>query len=194
MRALPFGFPKLMVSTVASGDTKPYVETKDICMMPSVVDIAGLNHVSRRILSNAAGAICGMVASEEAGALEEKPAIAATMFGVTTPCVTSRAADARAGRVRSPGLSRHRRRRPSDGAVDRRRRISGVLDMTTTELADELVGGVMSAGPHRLEAAGRKGIPQLVCPGAIDMVNFGPAGDGAGPSSGTAICTSTIPP
>ena len=89
MRALPYGFPKLMVSTVASGDIKPYVGITDICMMPSVLDIAGLNHVSRRIISNAAGAICGMVASEPAVALDEKPAIAATMFGVTTPCVTA---------------------------------------------------------------------------------------------------------
>ena len=89
MRALPYGFPKLMVSTLASGDTKPYVGMKDICMMPSVVDIAGLNRVSRRILSNAAGAICGMVACEPAAPFEAQPAIAATMFGVTTPCVTA---------------------------------------------------------------------------------------------------------
>jgi uncharacterized protein (UPF0261 family) len=88
MRALPYGFPKLMVSTLAAGDTKPYVGIKDICMMPSVLDIAGLNRVPRRILSNAAGAICGMAACELAP-FEEKPAIAATMFGVTTPCVTA---------------------------------------------------------------------------------------------------------
>jgi uncharacterized protein (UPF0261 family) len=174
MRALPYGFPKVMVSTLASGDVRPYVGTTDICMMPSVLDIAGLNHVSRRIISNAAGAICGMVASEAAVALDEKPAIAATMFGVTTPCVTAARhileesgyevlvfhATGAGGQAMEKLIE--------DGAV------RAVLDITTTELADELVGGVMSAGAHRLEAAGRKGIPQLVCPGAIDMVNFGP--------------------
>jgi uncharacterized protein (UPF0261 family) len=175
MRALPCGFPKLMVSTVASGDTKPYVGTKDICMMPSVLDIAGLNRVSRRILSNAAGAICGMVSSAPAGALDEKPSIAATMFGVTTPCVMTarRSLEQRGYEVlvfHATGTGGQAMEELiEDGAF------RAVLDMTTTELADELVGGVMSAGPHRLEAAGRKGIPQLVCPGAIDMVNFGPA-------------------
>jgi uncharacterized protein (UPF0261 family) len=174
MRALPYGFPKLMVSTVASGDTKPYLGTKDICMMPSVLDIAGLNRVSRRILSNAAAAICGMVASESAGTLEEKPAIAATMFGVTTPCVTAARAifEERGYEVlvfHATGTGGQAMEQLiEEGAFQ------AVLDITTTELADELVGGVMSAGPHRLEAAGNKGIPQLVCPGAIDMVNFGP--------------------
>lgn len=174
MRGLPYGFPKLMVSTVASGDTNPYVGTKDICMMPSVVDIAGLNHVSRRILSNAAGAIWGMVAAEP-NVLAEKPAIAATMFGVTTPCVTvaRHALEQRGFEVlvfHATGVGgKAMEQLIEDGAF------KAVLDLTTTELADEVVGGVMSAGPHRLEAAGRKGIPQLVCPGAIDMVNFGPA-------------------
>lgn len=175
MRALPFGFPKLMVSTVASGNTSPYVGTKDICMMPSVVDIAGLNHVSRRILGNAAAAICGMVGSELDSAVDERPAIATTMFGVTTPCVTNarRVLEGRGYEVlvfHATGVGgRAMEQLIEDGAF------RAVLDLTTTELADELVGGVMSAGPHRLEAAGRKGIPQVVCPGAIDMVNFGPA-------------------
>jgi uncharacterized protein (UPF0261 family) len=174
MRALPYGFPKLMVSTVASGDIRPYVGTKDICMMPSVVDIAGLNRVTRRILSNAAGVICGMVNAAQAEALDQKPSIGATMFGVTTPCVTAARrileesgyevlvfhATGTGGQAMEQLIE--------DGAF------RAVLDLTTTEIADELVGGVMSAGPHRLEAAGRKGIPQLVCPGAIDMVNFGP--------------------
>ncbi len=174
MRALPYGFPKLMVSTLAAGDTRPYVGTRDICMMPSVLDIAGLNRVSRRILSNAAGAICGMVAAEQAIAPGQKPSIAATMFGVTTPCVTAarRVLEARGYEVlvfHATGTGgRAMEQLIEDGAF------LAVLDLTTTELADELVGGVMSAGPHRLEAAGRKGIPQLVCPGAIDMVNFGP--------------------
>ena len=174
MRALPYGFPKLMVSTLAAGDTRPYVGTRDICMMPSVLDIAGLNRVSRRILSNAAGAICGMVAAEQATAPDQKPSIAATMFGVTTPCVTAarRVLEARGYEVlvfHATGTGgRAMEQLIEDGAF------VAVLDLTTTELADELVGGVMSAGPHRLQGAGRKGIPQVVCPGAIDMVNFGP--------------------
>jgi uncharacterized protein (UPF0261 family) len=174
MRALPCGFPKLMVSTLTSGDIKPYVGTTDICMMPSVLDIAGLNQVSRRIIGNAAAAICGMVASEPASFLNQKPAIAATMFGVTTPCVTAarHTLEERGYEVlvfHATGVGGQAMEQLiEDGAF------RAVLDMTTTELADELVGGVMSAGPHRLEAAGRKGIPQLVCPGAIDMVNFGP--------------------
>jgi uncharacterized protein (UPF0261 family) len=175
MRALPCGFPKLMVSTLASGDIKPYVGITDICMMPSVLDIAGLNHVSRRIIGNAAAAICGMVASERAGAAHNQmPAIAATMFGVTTPCVTAarhtleeRGYEVLVFHATGTG-GQAMEQLIEDGAF------RAVLDITTTELADELVGGVMSAGPHRLEAAGRKGIPQLVCPGAIDMVNFGP--------------------
>jgi uncharacterized protein (UPF0261 family) len=174
MRALPFGFPKLMVSTVASGDIRPYVGTRDICMMPSVVDIAGLNYISRRILSNAAAAICGMVSSEPLNISVEKPAIAATMFGVTTPCVTAarRSLEENGYEVlvfHATGIGGKAMEQLIDDGAFR-----AVLDITTTELADELVGGVMSAGPHRLEAAGNKGIPQLVCPGATDMVNFGP--------------------
>jgi uncharacterized protein (UPF0261 family) len=143
-------------------------------MMPSVVDIAGLNRVSRRILSNAAAAICGMVALDSATHPDEKPAVAATMFGVTTPCVTAarRILEENGYEVlvfHATGVGgRAMEQLIEDGAFQ------AVLDVTTTELADELVGGVMSAGPHRLEAAGRTGIPQLVCPGAIDMVNFGP--------------------
>jgi uncharacterized protein (UPF0261 family) len=174
MRALPIGFPKLMVSTLASGDTKPYVGTVDICMMYSVVDIAGLNAVSRRILSNAASAICGMVTRQEVAVAGEKPAIAATMFGVTTPCVT-----AARRRLEEKGYEVTVFHATGSGGQAMEQLIAdgafqGVLDITTTELADELVGGVLSAGPHRLEAAGLKSIPQVVCPGAIDMVNFGP--------------------
>jgi uncharacterized protein (UPF0261 family) len=174
MRSLPAGFPKVMVSTLASGDTRPFVGTKDIAMLYPIVDIAGLNRLSRRILGNAAAAIAGMVNQEDAEDREAKPLIAATMFGVTTPCVTlaRRILEQNgfevlvfhatgAGGQAMEGLI-------ADGYV------AGVLDITTTELADELAGGVMSAGPHRLEAAARKGIPQVVCPGAIDMVNFGP--------------------
>ncbi|HEY6292386.1 MAG TPA: Tm-1-like ATP-binding domain-containing protein [Terriglobia bacterium] len=174
MRLLPAGFPKLMVSTLASGDTRPFVGTKDIAMLYPIVDIAGLNRLSRRILGNAAAAIAGMVNQEVIDDRGSKPLIAATMFGVTTPCVTvaRRILEQSgfevlvfhatgAGGEAMEGLI-------ADGYV------AGVLDITTTELADELAGGVMSAGPHRLEAAARQGIPQVVCPGAIDMVNFGP--------------------
>lgn len=174
MRSLPVGFPKVMVSTLASGDTRPYVGTKDIMMVHSVVDIAGLNVLSRRILGNAAAALAGMVKREEIRTAEAGPLIAATMFGVTTPCVTQARrvleehgfevvvfhATGAGGQAMESLIA--------DGYI------AGVLDITTTELADELAGGVMSAGPHRLEAAGLKGIPQVVCPGAIDMVNFGP--------------------
>ncbi len=174
MRSLPVGFPKVMVSTLASGDTRPYVGTKDITMVHSVVDIAGLNVLSRRILGNAAAALAGMVKREEIRTVEVRPLIAATMFGVTTPCVTQARrvleehgfevvvfhATGAGGQAMESLIA--------DGYI------AGVLDITTTELADELAGGVMSAGPHRLEAAGLKGIPQVVCPGAIDMVNFGP--------------------
>jgi uncharacterized protein (UPF0261 family) len=174
MRTLPIGFPKLMVSTLASGDTKPYVGTSDICMMYSVVDIAGLNAISRRILSNAAAAVCGMVANRKIEVAGERPAVAATMFGVTTPCVT-----AARRRLEEKGYEVVVFHATGSGGQAMERLIEdgafkGVLDITTTELADELVGGVLTAGPHRLEAACRKGIPQVVCPGAIDMVNFGP--------------------
>jgi uncharacterized protein (UPF0261 family) len=143
-------------------------------MMPSVVDISGLNRVSRRILSNAAGAICGMVDAQLTLALDDKPLIAATMFGVTTPCVTAarRLLEERGYEVlvfHATGTGGQAMEQLIEDGT-----IQGVLDLTTTELADELAGGVMSAGPHRLKAAGRRGIPQLVCPGAIDMVNFGP--------------------
>ena len=174
MRALPAGFPKLMVSTLASGDTRPFVGTKDILMMYPIVDIAGLNRLSRRVLGNAAAAIAGMVSQAMAEPVETRPLIAATMFGVTTPCVSAaRRALEQAGcevmvfhATGTGGMAMEEL--VSDGYI------TGVLDITITELADELAGGVMSAGAGRLEAAGKKGIPQVVCAGAIDMVNFGP--------------------
>ena len=173
MQALPVGMPKLIVSTMASGNVAPYVDVKDITMMYSVVDVAGLNRVSRRVLANAAGAICGM-AEQEAGAAEQKPLVAATMFGVTTPCV-----DRVRERIESAGFEmlvfhavgsggRAMESLIADGFV------SGVADVTTTEWCDELVGGVLSAGPTRLDAAAKAGIPQVVSLGALDMVNFGP--------------------
>jgi uncharacterized protein (UPF0261 family) len=173
MRALPVGVPKLMVSTVASGDTRPYVGAVDVTMMYSVVDISGVNTVSARIMANAAGAIAGMV-NATVPPLEEKPLVAASMFGVTTPCVT-RARE----RLEEHGyevLVFHATGAGGESmeALARGGFLAGVLDATTTELADELVGGVLSAGPDRLEAAGAAGVPQVVSLGALDMVNFGP--------------------
>ena len=174
MQALPVGVPKLMVSTLASGDTSPYVQSKDICMMYSVVDIAGINRLSREILANAAGAIVGMVTAETPMVATDKPLIAATMFGVTTPCVTKareilEAAGYEVLVFHATGTGgRAMEDLVKDGFL------AGVLDVTTTELADELVGGILSAGPERLDAAAQAGLPQVIAPGALDMVNFGP--------------------
>jgi len=176
MRALPFGVPKVMVSTVASGDTRPYVGATDIAMLHSIVDIAGINRLSARILSNAGAAIAGMARSyaNYSEPHDTRPLIATTMFGVTTPCVT--AARQRLEELGYEVLVFHAvgtggqsmEALASGGALD------GVLDITTTELADELVGGVFSAGPDRLDAVGAHGVPQVVSLGALDMVNFGP--------------------
>ena len=174
MQAVPVGVPKIMVSTLASGDTSPYVQSKDVCMMYSVVDIAGINRLSRQILANAAGAIVGMVNAEAPAATADKPLIAATMFGVTTQCVTKarevlEAAGYEVLVFHATGTGGQAMEDLVKGGF-----LAGVLDATTTELADELVGGVLSAGPDRLEAAGGAGLPQVVAPGALDMVNFGP--------------------
>ena len=174
MQAVPVGVPKIMVSTLASGDTSPYVQSKDICMMYSVVDIAGINRLSRQILANAAGAIVGMVNAEAPAATEaDKPLIAATMFGVTTPCVTKAREILEAAGYEV--LVFHATGTGGQAMEDLVRGgfLAGVLDVTTTELADELVGGILSAGPDRLEAAGEAGLPQVIAPGALDMVNFG---------------------
>lgn len=171
MRELPIGFPKVMVSTVASGDVRAYVGDKDITMMYSVIDIAGLNRLSRRILANAAGIVCGMV-EQELPEASDKPLVAATMFGVTTPCV-----DVLREKLEEAGyevLVFHATGsggRAMESLIDAGF-VAGVADVTTTEWCDELAGGVLSAGPLRLEAAGRKGIPQVVSCGALDMVNF----------------------
>lgn len=171
MRVLPVGFPKLMVSTLASGDTSAYVGTTDITMMHSVVDVAGINRISRKIFANAAGAICGM-ATGEASHVEDRPLIAATMFGNTTQAVDhARAILERRGYevlvFHATGTGgRTMEALVADGYI------AGVLDITTTEWADEVCGGVLSAGPHRLEAAARAGVPQVVAPGCLDMCNF----------------------
>jgi uncharacterized protein (UPF0261 family) len=176
MRTLPIGVPKLMVSTLAAGNTAPYVDVKDITMMSSVVDIAGLNPLSRRILANAAGAICGMV-EQEVPPTADRPLVAATMFGVTTPCVTKvREQLERAGFEVLVFHATGTGGRAMEALIEDGY-FTGVVDVTTTEWCDEVVGGVLSAGPDRLSAAGRKGIPQVVSVGAVDMVNFGAAGD-----------------
>ena len=157
MRALPLGVPKVMVSTLASGQVRPYVGDKDIFMLNSVVDIAGLNRISRPILANAAAAMAGMVLKPTLPAGDDKPLIAATMFGVTTPCV-NRAQEVleNAGFevlvFHATGSGGRAMESLIDDGV-----ISGVLDITTTELTDELVGGVLGAGPDRLNAAARRG-------------------------------------
>src|SRR4029077_16354490 len=173
MRALPVGVPKLMVSTVASGDTRPYVGAVDVTMMYSVVDISGVNRVSARIMTNAAGAIAGMVGGDTP-AIDGKPLVAATMFGVTTPCVTT--ARERLEELGYEVLVFHATGAGGQSmeALARDGFLAGVLDVTTIELAAQVVGGVLSAGPDRLEAAGAVGLPQVVSLGALDMVNFGP--------------------
>jgi len=173
MQALPVGVPKLMVSTVAAGDTRDYVGGSDVTLMASVTDVAGLNSISRQILANAAAAIAGMVLAPPVEAREWRPLVGATMFGVTTPCVTRarEQLEARGYEVlvfHATGTGGRAMEALVAGGF-----LAGVLDATTTELCDELVGGVLSAGPDRLEAAGRAGLPQVVSLGALDMVNFG---------------------
>lgn len=175
MQTLPIGVPKIMVSTMASGDVSPYIGTSDIMMIPSIVDVSGLNSISTQIFKNAVFAMAGML-SFESKTLDEqkKPLIATTMFGVTTPAVTAAReylensgyevlvfhATGSGGKTMEALIE--------DGFID------GVLDLTTTEWADEIVGGVLNAGEKRLEAAALKRIPQVVSVGALDMVNFGP--------------------
>jgi uncharacterized protein (UPF0261 family) len=173
MQALPVGVPKLMVSTVAAGNTRDYIGASDVALMASVTDVAGINSISGRILANAAAAMAGMVEAPPVQLTEQRPLMAATMFGVTTPAVTAarESLEQRGYEVLvfhatgTGGMA-------MEGLVDSDF-IAGVLDLTTTELADRLVGGVLPAGPERLEVAGRKGVPQVVSLGALDMVNFG---------------------
>jgi uncharacterized protein (UPF0261 family) len=211
MRALPIGVPKVMITTLASGDTRPYVDVSDVTMIYPVVDIAGLNRISRQVIRQGAAAVVAMAAASEATgdrrqaaspatgdrqqatvsdtapgaeavdrrlspiAFEgDRPLIGATMFGVTTPCVTRarqrlEAAGYEVLVFHATGSGGRAMEKLARGGF-----LAGVLDVTTTEWADELVGGVLGAGPERLEAAGACGVPQVVCPGALDMVNFGP--------------------
>jgi uncharacterized protein (UPF0261 family) len=172
MRILPVGIPKVMVSTVGGGDVSAYAGTKDITFMPSVVDVAGINSISRTIYANAAGAIAGMVRVEAPTTGKEKPLVTASMFGNTTPCV-----DRARGILEDNGCEvlvfhatgtggRTMESLIADGDI------VGSLDITTTELADEVCGGVLSAGPERCMAASRAGIPAVIVPGCVDMANF----------------------
>jgi uncharacterized protein (UPF0261 family) len=174
MRALPFGVPKVMVSTLASGQVKQWVGVRDIFMLHSVVDISGLTRVSRRVLANAAQALAGMVRAPQPVDLANKPLITATMFGVTTPCVS-----ACRQQLETSGFEVLVFHATGTGGLTMESfihdgLIQGVLDLTTTELADELVGGILSAGQDRLTAAGLRSVPQVISLGALDMVNFGP--------------------
>ena len=171
MRALPLGVPKVMVSTAAGGDVSGYVGTADIVMIPSIVDVAGINSISRGVYARAAGAICGML-GQEVPQGDDRPLVVASMFGNTTPAVTTARSVLEANGYEV--LVFHctgQGGRTMESLVESEN-ISGVLDLTTTELADELVGGVFSAGPHRLDAAARTGTPAVVVPGCLDMVNF----------------------
>ena len=172
MRALPIGFPKVMVSTLAAGNVAPYVGTKDIVMFPSIVDVSGINRISRTLLARAAGAICGMVVVQPPTG-QDKPLIAASMFGNTTTCVNAakKILEDKGYEVlvfHSTGTGGKIMESLIESGM-----ISGVLDVTTTEWADEWVGGILGAGPHRLDAAGKTGTPAIVTPGCLDMVNFG---------------------
>ncbi len=173
MRTLPVGVPKVMVSTVGGGDVSAYAGSKDITFMPSVVDVAGINRLSRAIYANAAGAIAGMVKTEAEATADERPLIAASMFGNTTAAV-----DHARGLLEAEGYEvlvfhatgsggRTMEDLISDGYI------AGCLDMTTTELADEICDGVFSAGPDRVQAAPRQGVPTVIVPGCVDMANFG---------------------
>ena len=193
MRALPVGVPKLMVSTMAAGNTADYVGASDVTLMASVTDVAGVNSISGRILANAAAAMAGMVQAPPVELGEQRPLVAASMFGVTTPCVTAarEALEARGYEVlvfHATGAGG----RAMEGLMESGF-IQGVLDVTTTELCDDLVGGVLSAGPERLEAAGRLDCRRS-CPAARSTWSTSVPETPCRPSSRAATCTSTTPP
>ena len=173
MRRLPIGIPKVMVSTVASGDVKPYVGPSDICMMYSVTDVSGINSVSERVLSNAAHALAGMIthAGRSAATGAAKPAIGLTMFGVTTPCVqgVTKQLEERYDCLvfHATGTGGQSMEKLVESGL-----LAGVIDVTTTEIADEVGGGLLSAGPARLDAIARSRIPYVGSCGALDMINF----------------------
>ena len=172
MRALPVGVPKVMVSTMASGDTRPYVGPSDICMMYSVTDVQGIHRISERVLANAAHALAGMIAHPPAISADNKPALGLTMFGVTTPCVQAvvkRLDDEYDCLVfHATGVGGQSMEKLADSGL-----LAGAIDVSTTEIADEIVGGVLSAGPTRLDVFARRPLPYVGSCGALDMVNFG---------------------
>lgn len=172
MQALPIGLPKLLVSTMTSGDVRPYVGTKDVAMLYPIAEV-GLNKVTRRVLNNAAASIVGMAQAPALETTAERPLIGCMMFGVTTPCVLraskhfeDRGYDVMVNHAVGSG-GRSMEELIADGYV------VGMLDITTHEIGDELLGGVLSAGPDRLTAAGKAGIPQVVSVGGLDIINFG---------------------
>lgn len=172
MRALPLGFPKLMVSTLASGNTEHYIGTTDIVMFPSIVDVAGLNSISKVIFSRAAHAICGMVEMEES-AEEEKPLIVASMFGNTTECINyAKSIFEAAGYEFMVFHATGTGGRLFESIISSGR-VAGVFDVTTTEWADELLGATLSAGPERMDAMSKQKLPAVVAPGCLDMANYG---------------------
>jgi uncharacterized protein (UPF0261 family) len=173
MRALPVGLPKVMVSTMASGDTRPYVGPSDICMMYSVTDVQGIHRISEQVLANAAHALAGMMAHPPSISANNKPAIGLTMFGVTTTCVqavTKRLDDEADCLVfHATGVGGQSMEKLAGSGL-----LDGVIDVSTTEIADEIGGGVLSAGPHRLDVFARHALPYVGSCGALDMINFGP--------------------
>lgn len=173
MRVLPVGVPKVMVSTVGGGDVSAYAGAKDITFIPSIVDVAGINSISRAIYTNGAGAIAGMVKMDSPKSTAEKPLVAASMFGNTTTCV-----DRARGIVEAAGYEVLVFHATGTGGKTMESLINdgyivASMDITTTELADEVCGGVFNAGPERCLAASRKGIPAILVPGCVDMANFG---------------------
>ena len=172
MRALPVGLPKMMVSTMASGDTRPYVGPSDICMMYSITDVQGINRISEQVLTNAAHALAGMIAHPPVVSSDIKPALGLTMFGVTTPCVQAvtkaLAADYDCLVFHATGVGGQSMEKLADSGL-----LAGAIDVSTTEIADEIAGGVLSAGPTRLDVFARRALPYVGSCGALDMVNFG---------------------
>lgn len=172
MRELPVGIPKIMVSTMAGGDVSSFVGTSDIIMVPSVVDVAGINRISRKIYFNAAEAIAGMVKAESPSPVEEKPLIAASMFGNTTKCIDQAIANLNKKGYETVVFHAVGTGGRTMEKLIRNAYFEGVLDLTTTELADEVCGGVLSAGPDRVKAAPNTAIPVVIAPGCVDMANF----------------------
>jgi uncharacterized protein (UPF0261 family) len=172
MRALPIGLPKVMVSTMASGDTRPYVGPSDICMIYSVTDVQGINRISEKVLANAAHALAGMMAHPPAAESNTKAALGLTMFGVTTPCVQKVTKQLEAEYdclvFHATGVGGQSMEKLADSGL-----LAGVIDVSTTEVADEIGGGVLSAGPDRLDVFARHAMPYVGSCGALDMINFG---------------------